>query len=173
MRLSEKYIRTVAGKLLVVCACACLVLPACGGNGAPRSASLKLMSGLVFVGTAPHVRPTGLSPKLPFVGEHGLESQQLPATLDAGVQYIFHGRLPLDDEQFATSILPARIRDGGLKIVSGPEITFLFGGGTVFKIQFKDGSRVGLIYSSIDERLSTPTTRESWSTHDYVLVFPK
>lgn len=134
---------------------------------------LSIMSDFVFVGSAPNVRPDGLDEKLDFVGAHSMDPKMLPNTIDYGVQYVFYKRLPIDNDSFASDVLPERIRKASLTLVGQPSIAHFFEGGTIFKVQFEYKGKRGLIYNHVDPRLHEAEYRSEWSEHDYVLVLMK
>lgn len=166
----EDSIRTAVFTVLIAIGLVCPI--GCRGRETKPANPLNLMSGFVLVGTAPHVRPRGLDDKLPFVASHGLDPQTMPNQIQFGVQYIFHRRLPVDDEELALTVFPGRIKEAGMKIVGKPSITYFIEGGPIFKIQFEHKGRTGLIYNNVDVRLREASYRNEWSEHDYVLVLP-
>src|SRR5437016_408793 len=108
-----------------------------------RREAFEVFAGFVFVGSSPYdpgVAPTGIAETLP---QHGTVQLPLPDRPQVGMQYVFHHRYPVDNENLAVIELPARLRRVGITVVkapkSGNELMYLFLGGPLFHIQIKDG----------------------------------
>lgn len=137
------------------------------------SKALNAFSDFTYVGSGPYhgEKNSGINMT---VAPHGQEPLPLPQQLEAGVQYIFHHRRPLDGEKLALSELPARLRQQGIEITRAPksarDMMFPFVGGPIFSIQFKEGNRSGVIFSQLCPSY-TKQVDAGWTGDDYVLVY--
>ena len=148
----------------------------------PQALSRKtfdVFAGFTFVGTAPYdpklAAPSGASEVLP---KHGTAEQHLPDRLQLGIQYVFHHRRPVDNEQLALVDFPARLRAAGITVVKAPKSTndlmYLFLGGPLFHIQISDGGHTGVIYDRVDPDLVQASGPDlQWTEEDYVLLWLK
>jgi hypothetical protein len=150
----------------------------CSRHSQPLDAkAFSIFSDFAFVGEGSYQPSTGLNGDVnPTVAEHGQVLLSLPKTLDIGRQYIFHHRLPFDVERFALVELPERLRRRGLEITKAPhsskEMTYLYFGGPIFVIKFKQGDHVGIIFDQLCPKLKDQV-KNGWSANDYVMVFLK
>lgn len=147
------------------------------GSRALNRKSLEVFAGFSFVGSGPYQQgapPTGgISEALP---KHGIAEQPLPDRPQVGIQYIFHHRLPVDNERLALVDLPGKLHAAGITITKSPksekDLMYLFIGGPAFKISVKDGRHEGMIYNQLDPDLMKHSSPE-WAIEDYVLLWLK
>lgn len=145
----------------------------CGRKQITSSKALNAFSDFTYVGSGPYhgEKNGGINMT---VAPHFTEPPSLPQQLETGVQYIFHHRNPLDTEKLALSDLPSRLRQQGIEVIRAPrsarDMMSLFVGGPVFSIQFKEGSRTGIIFSQVCPSY-TKQVNTGWTGNDYVLVY--
>ncbi len=98
---------------------------------------------------------------------------QVPDEPLGGLAYVFHHRLPMDNERFALSELPRRLRALGITITSGSDrasLMYLFLGGPLYRIRVRARGRSGVIYNKLDNELMKLAGTE-WSIEDHVLLW--
>ena len=160
-------------RLLIVLAAAASLNSSCGGNHSASDAKLLgMFSDFGFVGIAPYSRQVEAQVTVPH---HGQAQLPLPNHLEAGQQYIFHHRRPVDDEQLALVTLRTKLQAEGLKIKTGPQsatdLMYLVYGGPLFKFQFSDRDRKGVIFNRPCPVLTqTENGGGQWVEEDYVLA---
>jgi hypothetical protein len=108
--------------------------------------------------------------------EHGQNILSLPKRPVIGRQYIFHHKSPLDVQKLALADLPLRLQKEGLQIVKAPhssrEMMYLYFGGPLFVIKFKQGNHVGIIFNQPCPNFKDRVDK-SWDANDYVVVFER
>jgi len=145
----------------------------CGRKQIANSKALNAFSDFTYVGSGLYhgQKNGGINMT---VAPHSQEALSLPQQLETGVQYIFRHRKPLDGEKLALSELPSRLRQHGIEIVRAPnsarDMMFPFVGGPIFSIQFKEGTRTGVIFSQVCPSYAKQVDA-GWSGSDYVLVY--
>jgi len=107
-----------------------------------------------------------------YIVVHNDEEQPHPEQLQTRVQYVFHNRRPVNDEQLGLEVLPSRLRELGFKVLEGPKLnggqfSYPYMGGPYFSITFVDGDHKGVIFNRVDGKIAN----EKWVVDDYVLVF--
>lgn len=156
----------------------CLMLGCARKNSPADSKMLAVFSDFVFVGAGPYVSTQRNSVEAnQSVALHTEQQQPLPKHVEAGRQYVFHHRRPVDNEQLALGILPSRLQAAGVRIIRAPQspgdLMHLIVGGPLFVIKFKDGENVGFIFNRVCPELQKATKNaEEWTEEDYVLVYP-
>lgn len=151
--------------------CLCLV-ESCSTskNASIGSAARKIFSDFAYVGE--------------FSGEtfapppHDGRSRSLPVFLKPDTLYVFHNPRKVDEQEFATGILPARLCAAGFTVLKAPatlqDLVFVDPGGAVWKIRFRFGSQHGALYNVLDKkRYHEPSTTASTDTDDYILKIDK
>ena len=98
----------------------------------------------------------------------------LPETFEPGYRYIFHRRLPSDNVQLGTKVLPERLKSQGFDVLEFPkterELVYSYIGGPFFRIRFRSGDRVGLIFNANDLVIGQDDAhRRLWMPDDYIL----
>ncbi len=139
--------------------------------------SFDVFAGFTFVASGPYragaPRTGGVSEVLP---RHGISELPLPDRPQVGIQYVFHHRRPVDNENLALVDFPARLRSAGITAVNTPkssrELMYPFLGGPLFKIQIRDSGHEGMIYNQLDPDLVKGSSPE-WAKEDYVLLWLK
>jgi hypothetical protein len=103
---------------------------------------------------------------------HGENEQPRPVRLERGVQYVFHDRGSVSNEQLALKELPARLSGLGLKVIESPksslELSYPYFGGPLFFITFSDGKNKGAIFNRLHGKLGNDSYQIA---DDYIIVF--
>lgn len=107
---------------------------------------------------------------------HDDRTLEIPSVLQPNVLYVFHSHKPVDDLGLATKLLPERLRQAGITVVSQPksrqDIAFIDPGNTTWKIRFQQGPYLGEIYNVLDQKMYKAGAHvHEWSFDDYVLRF--
>jgi hypothetical protein len=135
----------------------------------------EVLADFAFVGSGPTKLESDGSINRLYVAEHGTEVLSHPKKLQSEVQYIFHHRVPLDDESFALKEFPARLERAGLRIIKAPQsssdLMALYQGGPLFSFRFTIGSREALFYNQMDPMLGSNDS--PWKDEDYILVIAR
>lgn len=151
--------------IIIWLACSC-------GNGQVNLKVLRVFDGFSYVGSGSV--PERVDPQVSFPA-HGDFELPLPEKLNAGEQYIFHHRRPVDDEDLALNVLPARLRELGFTLISVPSsstgLIRTYYGGPIFRIQFREGKHTFLVFNrNCPKLMSEEKGGGQWIEEDYVLA---
>ena len=150
-------------------------IAACGRKRAADFKASNVFFDLVYVGSGPYSPEKNGGINM-TVAPHGKKPLAFPSQLETGVEYIFHHRKPLDNEKFALTELPLKLRQQGIDITRGPrsvrDMVSTYIGGPVFSLQFKEGAQVGIIFSQVCSSY-TKQVDTGFTGNDYVLVYIK
>jgi hypothetical protein len=90
---------------------------------------------LTFVGAGPCQREGDRATALP---KHGAAELALPDRPKVGVAYVFHSPRPVNAEDLAIVVFPARLKSAGVTVVSGPksshDLIYPFLGDAIFTL---------------------------------------
>lgn len=108
--------------------------------------------------------------------EHDERNLDLPSVLQPNVRYVFHLHKAVDDLFLATKMLPDRLREAGIAVLSQPrtkqDMIFIDPGNTTWRIRFRQGPHSGEIYNVLDQKMYRNSEHPGeWSRDDYVLRF--
>jgi hypothetical protein len=130
---------------------------------------LAILSDFTFVGSGQAKFNSDGSIDTAYRLDHGETEQPRPQSIEIGKQYVFHHRVPMDNEILALHDLPDRITQMGFKIINAPKsnsgLLYLYYGGPIFRIEFADGNREFTVFNQLNTSHSN-----AWSIHDYILV---
>jgi hypothetical protein len=132
-----------------------------------------VFSGFVFAGAGQY-RGDGHADDGPSEGE--TSAVRLPTRPAVGVEYVFHHKRPVSDENLALIEFPSRLARAGIAITRSPassrDMMYVYVGGPLFEIHVKDGYHEGIVFNRMDRRL-LQTPRTEWVPEDYVIVWTK
>jgi hypothetical protein len=159
-------------KLFLLCTTLGLFFMCQSQNDKLDTRILEVFSDFSFVGSGPTKLNDDGSVDVTHIPLHDESEQSKPKRLEMGVQYIFHHRVPVDNEVMGLQDLPRKLSEKGFKIVGAPksssDLMHLFYGGPLFRIKFSDGNYVGLVFNSLHMNL-----KDGWTEHDYILVYTR
>lgn len=139
-------------------------------TGSPDLKVLASFSDFEFFGSVPYHDGKNTEPII----LQSSEPKRFPERLEIGRAYVFRHRSSVDDEKFALSELPSRLRNAGLEILQAPsssrDLIASYIGGPFFVIKFSDGRHTGLITNRLS-RDYPQQVDSGWTGEDFVLFY--